>query len=80
MDKELRDKIVKLLQETAELSYRSFLPDQILALIKEAGYVKLAEIQTLPFLNVRVSDATYRIAQDDMLSAGWRKVERETKG
>ncbi|MBU0847543.1 hypothetical protein KKH23_10195 [Patescibacteria group bacterium] len=31
----------------------------------------------LPFRNVRKSDAGYRVAQDDMLEAGFQKVKRK---
>lgn len=50
--------------------------DQILALIKEAGYVKLAEDQSLPEKEFISSNENYRYAeaQKDMLKAGWRKV------
>jgi len=50
--------------------------DQILALIKEASYVKLAEDQSLPeavlsVLGLRTVNATVKIYQRE----GWRKVE-----
>ena len=45
------------------------LADQILALIKEAGYVKLVKDQSMPEL------AGYKVAQEELLKAGWRKVE-----
>jgi len=58
---------------------------QIVALIKEAGYVKLAHDQTLPVSNKGYYQETAagrnfittEISADpvDMLNAGWRKVE-----
>jgi len=66
--------------------------DQILAFIKKAGYVRLADDQSLPENpyakgNVRsvggtmvigydpISGGVYQEAQDDMLKAGFRRVE-----
>lgn len=48
----------------------------VLALIKEVGYVKLANDQTKPsFRNaVNKSYNDYMLGQEDMLKAGWRKV------
>jgi len=56
---------------------------QILSLIKEAGYVRLSPDQSLPQAKVNYSDsledtmlqASYRVAQQDMLKANWRKVD-----
>jgi len=54
--KELRDEIARLIRDNVMSLAVSSHPhtservaDQILALIKEAGYVKLAENQSLPF-------------------------------
>ncbi len=60
---------------------------QILTLIKEAGYVKLADDQTLPEIPVNFYDyqdvADYRAGQYFMLKVVdgkvWRKVELEVK-
>ena len=92
MKVELREKIAKLLY-TYENQYDnlhnedSFMrglylgkADRILALIKEAGYVKLAENQELPPI---AQLATFNSAvkafcagtQQNMLKAGFRKVE-----
>ncbi len=51
--------------------------DQILALIKEAGYVQLAEVQTLPTNDWGDTELNrgWHIAQKEMFKAGWRKVE-----
>lgn len=59
--------------------------DQILALIKEANYVKLADDQSLPELppysqmdSIASSiskEVGYKDAQQDMFKAGFRKVE-----
>ena len=48
-----------------------------IALIKEAGYVKLAGDQSLPsFRNaVNKSYNDYMLGQEDMLKAGWQKAE-----
>ena len=71
---------------------QSFTPtdlDQILALIKETGYVKLASDQRTPLIpayyysvvdnqgktNSKLKQESYAVAQQDMLKAGWRKVE-----
>ena len=52
-----------------------YLADQILALTKEAGYVKLAEDQKLP-----VHFATRDGKREKWLrEAGWRKIEVEVK-
>jgi len=48
--------------------------NKILAIIKEAGYVKLAKDQRTPQPNGYYSD-DYWDAQADMLKAGFRKVE-----
>ena len=57
---------------------------QILALIREAGYVKLAKDQHLPqapvtlidkMVKQRLTRSPYSLAQQDMLKAGWRKIE-----
>lgn len=64
----------------------------ILALIREAGYVKLAEDQSLPInpnkeereakeqslhqdIEADLPEVEYWQGQQDMLKAGWRKVE-----
>ena len=49
----------------------------ILALIKEAGYVKLADNQTTPANNYfsPKNQEVHRRAIDDMIKDGWRKVE-----
>jgi len=54
-----------------------FIASQILALIKEAGYVKLADNQTTPANNYfsPKNQEVHRRAIDDMIKDGWRKVE-----
>jgi len=47
----------------------------ILTLIKEAGYVKLADDQSLPEKPFYPDKSIYCETQQDMLKAGWRKVE-----
>lgn len=75
---ELREGIFKLADSQA---YGGFLlVDQILALIKEAGYVKLADDWGLPdgFAYKGCGDREYTqycAGQTDMLKEGWRKVE-----
>ena len=62
--------------------------DEILALIKEAGYVRLADDQSLPALTNIVSGIRTKskdgwflsgqcLAFDRMFRAGWRKLELE---
>ena len=50
--------------------------DQILALIEESGYVKLAENQELPEHPevINESHRWYVQGQKDMAKAGWRKI------
>jgi len=48
--------------------------DRIHALYKEAGYVKLAEDQSLPDVWVR-DIPSGKLVQEDMWNKGWRKVE-----
>jgi len=81
-EQELRERLFKLIDTQA---YGGFLlVDQILALIKEAGYVKLAENQSLPFRapNCECVDCWSSIRYlheiqdgEKMLKEGWRKVE-----
>ena len=58
--------------------------DKILTLIREEGYVKLADDQKLPEqptwcsldgVAIRGATSVYTIAQRDMLKEGFRKVE-----
>ena len=59
--------------------------EHIMSLIKEANYVKLADDQTLPFSNKGYYQETaagrhfftteISVDPQDMLKAGWRKVE-----
>ena len=56
--------------------------DEILAYIKAGGYVKLADNQELPnpFMDMHLwrdysPDMAYEKGQQDMLKAGFRKVE-----
>ena len=90
---ELRDKITEIVGKeigwwlsplVKEEADRPFVADQILALIEEAGYVKLADDQSLPEqltwcsldgVAIRGATSVYTIAQWDMLRDGWQKVE-----
>jgi len=95
---ELREKIAKLLagaendptiwKDTGQLQKNWYLSeaDQIHKLYKEAGYVKLAEDQSLldsPWakeadagdMYAQSRTSGYYCAQDDMFGQGWRKVE-----
>ena len=59
-----------------EMLYRD--ADDLLALIKEAGYVKLAADQDcppLPMTKTVYEIGLYEKAQQDMLKAGFRKVK-----
>ena len=94
-EQELREKIARLLfdceprgNETWDsTTHRHFyweLAGQILALIKDAGYVKLAKDQRIkenPYPMGTKDDCNKRTGyfrgQADMLNAGWRKVEVE---
>ena len=49
--------------------------DQILTLLKENGYVKLADDQELPECTDYWRSWGYSQAQQDMLKAGWKKVK-----
>lgn len=50
--------------------------DQILALIKDAGYVKLAGNQSLPHIPYTgLARQKYHEAQQDMLKEGFRRVK-----
>ena len=55
--------------------------DQILALIKQAGYVQLAEDQSLPqnpFRDISFQQAVgWDVGKMDMLKAGFRRVKNE---
>jgi hypothetical protein len=54
--------------------------DEILGLIKEAGYVKLAENQELPLVLIDFEagiGANIEVTKEIMLNAGFRKIEKE---
>ena len=77
---ELRERLKKLLEDATEVigvehNYNK-VAAQILTLIKEAGYVKLAENQELPpFIYLSGSDFNAKSTiQQEMLKAGFRKV------
>ena len=88
-EQELREKIANLLY--GELTYRNYLAipevrhnadimiSKVLAIIKEAGYAKLAEDQTLPPILTSIVDSINRNTLRILLEAGWRKVELEGK-
>lgn len=92
-ERKLREKIAQLLQNNssniidniitgAGMPTKSWMEvaKQTIALIKEAGYVKLAEDQNLPenyFPPGTIGFAMREKAEQDMLKAGWRKVENE---
>ncbi len=49
---------------------------EILAVIKETGYVKLVDDQSLPEIPMSLRDYDgYERCKEDMVKAGWRKVE-----
>ncbi len=99
MDKELREKIAhtvfmvvanpplrtSILVHGIKEAYPT--ADQILSLIKEAGYIRLADDQSLPALVVKDAEGSpdgldefargQDYAQQDMLALVWRKVELE---
>lgn len=60
--------------------------NQVLPFIKEAGYVRLSEDQSLPERSNQVLNACgqylwgYSDGQSVLLKAGWRKVELEGEG
>jgi len=79
---ELREKLKEILrlaqhQDVGEgdISFEDFWSDQILALIKEAGYVRLFPDQSLP--PIPRQDIAHIIMERDTIlrEAGWRKVE-----
>ncbi len=78
---ELREKIAGIVSNPISPDYKK--ADRILVLVKEAGlfarkgYVKLVEDQTLPADEDGgyFSRPAYSKAQQDMLKAGWRRVE-----
>jgi len=86
---EMREKIAEFLAKDTGLDYRdaNFLgdADQILALIKEAGYVKLADDQGLPEPEIEKSKLSrfgknwyttgYMECRGEMLKSGFRRVE-----
>ena len=52
--------------------------DRILTLFREAGWVQLAEDQTLPLSDRRgLAHQGYTQAQQDMLKAGFRRVKHD---
>jgi len=87
---ELREKIAIMIGRKTWQGERALSSDelasQIFTLIKEAGYVKLAEDQSLldsPWakeadagdMYAQSRTSGYYCAQDDMFGQGWRKVE-----
>ncbi len=90
LEQELRGKLITLLARLGDKYEQAQHPallvtthvDEVLALIKEAGYVKLAKDQTLPPYSGNLIDLGVRVekARDIvLLKAGWRKVELEEK-
>jgi hypothetical protein len=81
MDKELREKIDDiLLKHGCDRFEIHIARDEILALIKEAGYVKLAENQELPLVLIDFEagiGANIEATKEIMLNAGFRKIEKE---
>ena len=80
MDKELRGKIADSLhRRDAMLRWQPGYyadADQVLALIEEAGYVRLADDQSLPQNNYwGYGSGIYHTAQVEMYECNWRKVE-----
>lgn len=99
MTEELRERIAHWLQkhtdyagnlewyefdEDAQEGFRCR-ADQIHALYKEAGYVQLAEDQSLPQVTEQARTdhkwvAAFTCGITEMLKAGWRKVELAEEG
>jgi len=68
------------LSEFRKDSYREWVDECVLALIKEVGYVKLADDQLPPEIVTLKGWGNYEEGimkgyRDDMLKAGWRRVE-----
>ncbi len=80
-EEELREKIRTILYR----SNKEDATDQILALIKQAGYIKLADDQSLPEPDIEKSNLSrfgknwyttgYMECRGEMLKAGFRRVE-----
>ena len=83
---ELREKIAEWLQYV-KLSGENleWHADQILTIIKEDGYIQLADDKEMPYFTHHTTEEierltkgeVYGLAQVDVLKAGWRKVKRE---
>ncbi len=91
-EQELIERVYNLIpqeQETDDSRWVDDVVDRILALVKEAGYVKLADDQSLPRNPYPVDDNSfdgrigYGEGQQDMLKVvdgkAWRKVIMEVK-
>jgi hypothetical protein len=77
-DQELREQIKNLIHSSHWVKTDEQVADQILALIKEAGYVKLSKVQSLPkdeHWHDYHAHCVYQDAQKEMLNAGFKKVE-----
>ena len=70
-EQELREKLFEELPPFVRV-------DKIIAIFKQANYVRLADDQSLPILGYRnepLFGLAARGAQQDMLKAGFKKVE-----
>lgn len=88
-EQELREQIAEVIARRHEVSSQTEIrdlyfsrADQILSIIKEAGYVKLADNQSLPLENSKcllwdLYQQGWLEAQRCMRIAGWRKIEIE---
>lgn len=81
-EQELREKLFKEIPQYIRAGgswaiSMNKLIDNTLNAFKEAGYVKLAEDQSLPSVRNAVNKSynDYMLGQEDMLKAGWQKVE-----
>jgi len=69
---ELREGLKRILTDSMQ-TYEDKVKE-IKGLFKEAGYVKLAEAQSLPDVWVR-DIPSGKLVQEDMWNKSWRKVE-----
>ena len=80
--KELKEKIgkigYKIWKEQISINNGT---DEIIVLfqtyLKEHNYVQLDEGQSLPFAKISSLDSSYRVAQQDMLKANFKKVRSD---
>lgn len=71
-EKEVKQGLTSLVFNGDCLHHPARIVDNIFHFLKYAGYVKLAEDQTVWHIN---STKTYKSGQEDLIKAGWRNVE-----